>query len=585
MVAITGEAAPGIPGTAFLQFGTPVINRTGQVAFRSTVTGTGITSTNNAGLWLTTSPQTTVNVARSGGDAWGSPGYIVEDVPTIPSAFADDGRLIFYALTYSFSANRSGNGIYSTSPDGVQPLIHFGDPHPAPVPGTWAVLTTGLNRAGRVVANDFRDGIWSGTSAASLSPVLISPGPVPGLGGGTTFDEAYWNRGLLNDSGAILTTAGIRIGNTYANNAVFAGTSAASVTKIAYQGDRVPSLGAGYTLSRVGPDYELNRAGSVVFNAEVNTPAGLANGLWLTNVSGAPLTKIALSTEPAPGSPAGVTYATLDNPRIAGNGTVFFTAALDGLPSRNNDQGVMRYTADGDVRLVVNNASAIPGTAPGVTASDFRNLLTNDAGQLTFSGVIHTPGGATPVNAILGYDPSSGVAVLAKVGDTVRLGPGDERTLSAIAVATSGANGQDGYATQLNDDGVFAYHATFSDHSEAILTTRVPIAGDTNADGVVDNQDLRTLFSHLETTGTRAEGDFNGDGRVDFRDFQLLELSFGRRPPGAPDAHLDYAELAADARSVPEPSVPGILLVAAQAIGRRRRHTPNRRHLALKCSN
>jgi hypothetical protein len=58
-----------------------------------------------------------------------------------------------------------------------------------------------------------------------------------------------------------------------------------------------------------------------------------------------------------------------------------------------------------------------------------------------------------------------------------------------------------------------------------------PIAGDANADGVVDNADFKIVMSHVGQPGGWAAGDFTGDGLVDFGDFQVWELNFGQTAP------------------------------------------------------
>jgi hypothetical protein len=58
-----------------------------------------------------------------------------------------------------------------------------------------------------------------------------------------------------------------------------------------------------------------------------------------------------------------------------------------------------------------------------------------------------------------------------------------------------------------------------------------PIAGDANADGVVDNADFKIVMSHNGQPGGWAAGDFTGDGLVDFGDFQVWELNFGQTAP------------------------------------------------------
>ncbi|MDB5322136.1 MAG: Peptidoglycan-binding domain 1 protein [Phycisphaerales bacterium] len=62
-----------------------------------------------------------------------------------------------------------------------------------------------------------------------------------------------------------------------------------------------------------------------------------------------------------------------------------------------------------------------------------------------------------------------------------------------------------------------------------------PIAGDANADGVVNTGDFKIVMSHNGQAGGWGAGDFSGDGLVDFTDFQVWELNFGKTAPVAAD--------------------------------------------------
>ncbi|MEQ8209636.1 MAG: hypothetical protein RH917_07370 [Lacipirellulaceae bacterium] len=67
LVARTGDAAPGTPaGVNFARLGTYVFNSSGQVAFSGFLTGTGVDSTNDVGIWALDSSGTLALIAREG---------------------------------------------------------------------------------------------------------------------------------------------------------------------------------------------------------------------------------------------------------------------------------------------------------------------------------------------------------------------------------------------------------------------------------------------------------------------------------------------------------------------------------------
>ena len=57
-----------------------------------------------------------------------------------------------------------------------------------------------------------------------------------------------------------------------------------------------------------------------------------------------------------------------------------------------------------------------------------------------------------------------------------------------------------------------------------VLGTRY---GDTDLDGLVDEDDFETLARNFGAAGHWSDGDTNGDGHVNFADFVKLANSFG----------------------------------------------------------
>jgi hypothetical protein len=364
----------------------------------------------------------------------------------------------------------------------------------------------------------------------------------------------------------------LRVGNTFTGNTLFAGSSVASITKVAAPGDAVPALGAGYVLSTVDYSPSMDRAGQILVAADAhNLAAETVKGLWLTSTAGAPLRKVALSTDQAPGFVSGVKFNSFSGAQLAADDVAVFSSTLTGPGITTSNDSVLWQYEHGALKAIAQESAQAPGAPAGTKLSGFSALTTNVTGQAVFTATITstTSGSST---ALFGYDASLGLTLLAKKGDTLQLSPTDSRTIASLTLALlyDVGNNQDGQATVLNDAGIVAYRATFTDNSQAILTTRVPVAGDTNYDGIVDTSDLKSLRAHYAHPGTRADGDFNSDGIVNFADFQLLERNLGRRPP--PLAASDTADVSP--ASVPEPAVPCAVILGVGALtcraGRRR---------------
>jgi hypothetical protein len=126
LVARSGDPAPGTPdGVRFAPFSNLTanairpLNDAGQVAFRGQLTGTGVTSTNDLGIWVEGDDSGQL-VARTGDLAPGTTGGIRFNGLGRP-ALNDAGQVAFRGdLTGSSNSNL---GIWATNEDGVLQLI------------------------------------------------------------------------------------------------------------------------------------------------------------------------------------------------------------------------------------------------------------------------------------------------------------------------------------------------------------------------------------------------------------------------------------------------------------------------------
>jgi hypothetical protein len=111
------------------------------------------------------------------------------------------------------------------------------------------------------------------------------------------------------------------------------------------------------------------------------------------------------------------------------------------------------------------------------------------------------------------------------------------------------------------------------------VLVRYTLTGDANLDGVVDFLDLARLAqSYNIADGKRqwSNGDYNYDGNVDFLDLAQLAQNYNTGLPGVVIAGAPVgfeADVARAFASVPEPSVIGLVGLAA-AVKRRRRRKP-----------
>jgi len=122
LVAREGSAAPGVAaGGVYSDFGNPVINAAGQTAFSGTFTGTGVDSSNDAGLWATDINGTTL-VVREGDlfDVDPNDGVLnktISGIAFIAVSGGEDGRAMTFndsgLLAFQLSFTDSTSGIFT----------------------------------------------------------------------------------------------------------------------------------------------------------------------------------------------------------------------------------------------------------------------------------------------------------------------------------------------------------------------------------------------------------------------------------------------------------------------------------------
>ncbi|MEM6459340.1 MAG: choice-of-anchor tandem repeat NxxGxxAF-containing protein [Planctomycetota bacterium] len=142
-IALTGDPAPGTAaGVNYSSFSAPVLNGSGQTAFRGGLTGAGVDSTNDSGIWATDPDGLLTLIIRTGDlfDVDDDP--VLEDLRTVSSvnlftnsggedgrfnSFNDAGQLAFFA-----SFTDGSEGIFVTT---------------IPEPASLALLALGLTAA------------------------------------------------------------------------------------------------------------------------------------------------------------------------------------------------------------------------------------------------------------------------------------------------------------------------------------------------------------------------------------------------------------------------------------------------------
>jgi hypothetical protein len=321
LVARPGSHAPGTPdGVNFfdLNLGGLALNNSGQTAFTGPLTGGGVNSTNDVGIWSEGSGSLAL-IARKGNQAPGMPDGAVFNPP-----FSVGSLDLNNAGQMAFRSSVTGGGVDST--------------------------------------NNY--GIWLGT-AGDLSLVARKGDHPPGTPSGVKFGTPIAL--ALNDAGQIAFSAGLAgTGIDSTNDFGLWSGAPDSLALVAREGDHAPGTEDGVVFAKLSDPYDtliLNAAGQTAFFAQLAGSGISATndfGIWATDRSGA-LQLIAREGDPlevAPGdfrTVSGLIFFDTANQYVSGNS--------DGRPSAFNNRGQVAFAArftDGTSGIFVSNAVAIP---------------------------------------------------------------------------------------------------------------------------------------------------------------------------------------------------------------------------------
>jgi hypothetical protein len=594
-VAVTGDAAPGTdPGVVYSDFSvfSPTLNSAGQMAFRSILTGPGVDNTNSSGIWSEGSGSLSL-VAREGGAAPGTePGVVYSgliDNPVLNSA----GQTAFTSeLTGSGVYSTNNTGIWSQTSGTLNLILRKGDAAPDTEPG---VVYSGLsdpkfNDAGQLafsgsltgpgvgITND--RGIWSGASG-SLSLVTREGDAAPGTDPGVVF-FGYSADLLFNQAGQTAFKIGLAgPGVDSSNNFGIWSEGSGSLSLVAREGHAAPGTDPGVVYSDLQSNHPvLNSAGQMAFRG-VLTGSGVdgTNDMGIWSGGGGSLSLVAREGGAAPGTDPGVVYGNfmniMNNPVLNGAGQIAFWGAITGPGvGMANDAGIWSGGA-GSLSLVMREGDAAPGTDPGVVFADllftqFNTALLNGAGQIAFESGLTGPGVDNSNNSgIWVTDPNGVLTLIARRGNLYDINDDpliDElRTISSVSLCSGGGDGVDS-STRFNDAGQLVFWLGFTDGSEGFFVASIQAAltGDLNGDGFVGITDLNIVLAawNQNVPPGNPLADPSGDGFIGIED---LNVVLGNWNAGTPPG--DYAP----GDAIPEPVAALIITACAPLILRRRR--------------
>lgn len=477
VVAYTGQSAPGTAGPTFLLLFTPSISRDGDIAFRGQLTGAGVNSGNNNGLWRQAGGPVALFL-RTGdptpiaGSTWSTP---LGDPNA--QAFAGSARAAFNA---GLLGTPSGASLWSEQSGGLRSVAIQNGAAPGIAGATFSLLPSGkqiFDESGQLLFAAKVTG--GGTSAANDSGLWLDDGtttaliaregdPAPGLPAGTLLGDSFATFGAppLAPGGitAFLQTvlvAGVSKDGIWS-------THGGALGLLAVEDGTAPGLGGTEHLGSIS-SLRGNRHGQIAFVAVIENQFGgvVGSGLWISDSAGA----LALALRRDSGDPG------LEPPGsqmvLADNGVAYLLTTRFLSPG-GSYAGVFAVTPSGWRELARQGERAADLPA-GTEYASFDQLTANGKGQVGVRATLTGPGVTGANNRVLiatGDDLQ--LHLVARTGASLTVAPGDVRTISTVNL-TQPSGGGDGVLRGFSDVGGLVWLAGTGGSSAAILVTNLNV--------------------------------------------------------------------------------------------------------------
>ncbi len=300
-----GDQAPGnVPGVTYLAQsnispGAFNYNSRGDVTFNAYVTGPGITSANNRGVW-TSQGGTTTQLAQLGSQAPGMPsGMVYSEFVNGGMNLAPlngNGQSLISARTTG-PGGATGEGVWMGGPSGMNLILQRGDAAPGLPGNTFAAFGgASINNQNHVAFMGYPDGpagvsygLWSG-APGSFSLLAATTQPAAAAGPGVSFGQIGGPALSGSDKVAFdstLTGSGV----TTSNDSSVWMYDGSGLKMLIREGMQAPGFPAGDKMGSVtlndALDYAINSAGRVALAATYVDPLNnYHRAIWESSPSG-----------------------------------------------------------------------------------------------------------------------------------------------------------------------------------------------------------------------------------------------------------------------------------------------------------
>jgi hypothetical protein len=482
-VALNTQHLPGTADGTIFYPAAPTLNAAGQTAFWALLNGSGVTTTNNEGIWSEGSGALEL-IARKGAQAPDTPdgvNYVdfFETNRFCPPCMTVRTPWLSDAGETAFRAQVVGSGvsylgIWSGGSGTPELVARTGSQAPGTASGVlygsldWPLLNGAGQTAflatltGSGVNSTNARGIWSEGSGV-LELVARTGDPAPGTPSGVNYSAIS---GLaFNDNGDAAFHANLT-GST--NNEGIWSQRSGTLELVVRKGSPAPGMPSGVNFNNLYSPV-INDAGQTAFRASFTVvPNSLYDqGIW-SEGSGT-LALVAREGDLAPGAPANRRFASFDDPIMNADGHVTFRASLLDSGGRTSGEGIWS-DVHGYLDLVAGVGVPLPG-ASGTVFNEFSLPAMNSAGQIAFLASV--PEGFGNINVGIWATDSNGILqLIVRKGDVLQVAPGDFRTISALGFVGNSGN-DDGRPSGFNDKGQLAFVAAFTNGSSGVFVSNL----------------------------------------------------------------------------------------------------------------
>jgi hypothetical protein len=479
-LALSGQAAPDAPaGATFASFGTPgdhcrpLVNHLGTASFYGIITGPGITTSNDGGLWIGENGDFRL-VAREGDPAPGLPDLTYRGISCLQSFNGYDQ--ISFAGTLAGPGVSTDNDVafWAGPADYPSLLIRESAQFPGAPGGTRLALRSDvirrINASGRVM---FQTAVSSGINAifegmpGSLQLLAKTNDPAPD----TTNTFSLVDTPYINDHGAIAFRAGLNP-NPTSDGGIWRSMDG-QTHLIVRHGTRAPGTPDGVLLASTFLN-GITDSGAVIVHAQLSGPGVTTSNddaLYVGEMGSLKLA--AREGSQAPGVPVGATFGEVISPASTNGSDIVFRALLSGGGFGGVDMGIWAGPSD-DLELRAVTRRSIPGTNLRFRLFSADPTI-NAQGDVAFFGQLQgSDVSAENDDSLWVVDTSGYLNLIAREGDEFDVGGGELRIISGFADSTLDGPDPAGGRILLNDAGQVVFQLNFTDGSTGIFMATIP---------------------------------------------------------------------------------------------------------------